>query len=210
MSVTTSVRRVASGGRATVTGVVLDEAGKPVVGRRVWLYQRHRGERWTRVSSAVTGSGGGSTFATGSLDENTFFRFRVDAGDADDPDRVLRSRVRRIGVQPLLTLTADGTVVSAQVVGARPGDAVTVSRRIDGRLVRIGIRQLDQDGNASYDLSAYSGRVRVQVRVLRTPTHTAVRRWITVRVPKQPPPTPSPSPSAEPSDSAGRSTTSGS
>ena len=57
---------------------------------------------------------------------------------------------------------------------------------------------------------------RRQVRVLRTSSHTAVQRWITVRVPripKTPPPTtptPSTSPSGEPTGSAGSSTTTGS
>lgn len=217
---TTSARRVVTGGRATVTGLVRDE-GDPVEGAEVWLLQRHGSVAWTRVASAVTGEDGAAIFATGPLVENTTFRIRVEVDtDGDtEPDRTLLSRKRRIGVQPVLTLGATGPVVTIDTVGAGPGDAVTVSRRTaDGRLVRIGIRRLDDQGGASYDLSSYSGRVRVLVRVLRTSTHTAVKRWITVRVPREPQlpstgtptPTPSTSPSAEPTGSAGSSTTTGS
>lgn len=213
---TTSVRRVVTGGRASVTGLVRDH-GLPVEGAQVWLLQRHGTAAWAATTSAVTGQDGSATFATGSLVETTAFRVRVEVDTDDDgePDRVLLSRPRRIAVQPLLTLSATGAVVGVHTVGASPGDAVTVSRRAaDGSLVRLGIRSLDDDGNASYDLSSTTGRVRLLVRVLRTPTHTAVKRWITVRVPGEPPasgtPTPSASPSAEPTGSAGRSTTTGS
>ncbi|MDQ6522388.1 hypothetical protein RB608_02200 [Nocardioides sp. LHD-245] len=222
VSVTTSVRRVVTGGRASVTGLVLDD-GEPVVGEQVDLFQRSAAGRWSEIASAVTGADGAATFATGSLAENAFFRIRVevDTDGDDEPDRVLQSRKRRIGVQPALTLSATGPVVSVHTLGAGPGDAFTVSRRAtDGRLVRIGIRQIDDQGGASIDLSSYTGRVRILVRVLRTSTHTAVKRWVTVRVPREPKapqtPTPTPSstpsssPSAEPSGSAGRSTTTGS
>ncbi|WP_408896158.1 hypothetical protein ACJ5H2_14705 [Nocardioides sp. R1-1] len=218
-TVTASARRVTSGGQASVTGVVLSD-GEPVPGQEVWLLRRHAGERWSRVASATTDAEGTATFATGPLEENAWFRVRVDVEDTetageDVAGSVLRSRPRRIGVQPVLTLSSTGPVVSARVVGAEPGDAVTISRRAaDGRLVRIGIRQLDAEGHASHDLSSYSGRVRVLVRVLRTATHVAVKRWITVRVPRDPSPppapTPSTSPSGEPSGSAGSSTTTGS
>ncbi|WP_436699225.1 hypothetical protein [Nocardioides sp. BYT-33-1] len=220
VSVTTSVRRVVTGGQASVTALVLDD-DEPVVGEQVRLLQRLGTGRWTQVASGVTGSDGTAIFATGTLVENASFRIRVDVdtdGD-EEADRVLQSRKRRIGVQPVLSLSATGPLVSVHALGAGPGDAFTVSRRAtDGRLVRIGIRQLDDQGNASVDLSAYTGRVRIQVRVLRTSTHTAVKRWITVRVPREPKPpqtptpTPSssPSPSAEPTGSAGRSTTTGS
>lgn len=221
-TVTTSVRRVASGAQASVTGVVLSD-GEPVPDQEVWLLRRHSGERWSRVGSAATDADGSVIFATGPLEENTWFRIRVDVDRAEPSESsddaaagtVLRSRQRRIGVQPVLTLSSTGPVVSAHVVGAEPGDAVTISRRAtDGRLVRIGIRQLDAEGYASHDLSSYSGRVRVLVRVLRTATHAAVKRWITVRVPRDPSPPPSPtpstSPSAEPAGTAGSSTTSGS
>ncbi|WGX98674.1 hypothetical protein [Nocardioides sp. L-11A] len=217
VSVTTSVRRVATGGRASVTGLVLDD-GEPVVGERVDLFQRSAAGRWSQAGSAVTGADGAATFATGSLAENAFFRIRVevDTDGDDEPDRVLQSRKRRIGVQPTLTLSATGPVVSVHTLGAAPGDAFTVSRRAsDGRLVRIGIHQLDDQGAASVDLSSSTGRVRVLVRVLRTSAHTAVKRWVTVRVPREPKPplTPTPSsppsssPGAEPTGSAGRSTT---
>ncbi len=220
VSVSTSVRRVVTGGQASVTGLVLDDSG-PVAGEQVELLQRLGTGRWSRVAAAATGADGTATFATGALVENAFFRIRVDVdtdGD-DEADRVLQSRKRRIGVQPVLTLSTTGPVVSVHALGAAPGDAFTVSRRAtDGRLVRMGIRQLDEQGNATVDLSSYTGRVRVQVRVLRTSTHTAVKRWVTVRVPREPKapqtptPTPSssPSPSAEPTGSAGRSTTTGS
>ncbi|TQK72090.1 hypothetical protein [Nocardioides sp. SLBN-35] len=215
---TTSVRRVVSGGRATVTGLVRDD-GDLVEGAEVTLLERHAGGGWTRAGSAVTGQEGTAIFATGPLVETTTFRFQVEVDSDDDgePDRVLLSRKRRIGVQPILTLTSTGSVVDAHAAGAGTGDAITISRRTaDGRLVRIGIRRLDDQGNASYDLSELTGRVRVQVRVLRTSSHTAVQRWITVRVPripKTPPPTtptPSTSPSGEPTGSAGSSTTTGS
>jgi len=232
VAVTVSARRVTTGGHASVTATVLDD-GDPVAGAEVSLLRRHADGRWTRMSGAVTGSTGTAVFATGTLVETTFFRARVEVGaDADnhaddhtDTDnasaadhastRPLLSRKRRIGVQPLLSLSSDGPVLWAQAVGARTGDAVTVSRRrADGSLVRVGIRRLDDAGRASYDLSPYAGRLRLQVRVLRTTTHTAVTRWITVRIPREPKPsptpTPSPSPSAGPSGSAGSSTTSGS
>lgn len=217
---TTSVRRVVTGGHASVTGLVRDD-GDLVEGAEVTLLERHATGGWTRAGSAVTGEEGTAIFATGPLVETTTFRFRVEVdSDGDgEPDRVLLSRKRRIGVQPILTLTSTGSVVDAHAVGAGTGDAITISRRAaDGRLVRIGIRRLDDQGNASYDLSGLTGRVRVQVRVLRTSSHTAVQRWITVRVPripKTPPPTtptptPSTSPSGEPTGSAGSSTTTGS
>ncbi|GAA3536391.1 hypothetical protein [Nocardioides daeguensis] len=213
---TTSVRRVVTGARASVTGLVRDH-GLPVEGAQVWLLQRHGTLAWAATASAVTGQDGSAIFATGPLVETTSFRVRVEVDTDDDgePDRVLLSRPRRIAVQPLLTLSATGAVVGVHTVGASPGDAVTVSRRTaDGSLVRLGIRRLDEAGDASYDLSGLTGRVRVQVRVLRTSTHTAVKRWITVRVPGEPPasgtPTPSASPTAEPTGSAGSSTTTGS
>ncbi|MBM7519546.1 hypothetical protein [Nocardioides nitrophenolicus] len=226
---TTSVRRVVTGGRATVTGLVRDD-GELVEGAEVTLLQRHGSSAWTRAGTAVTGQDGTAIFATGTLLETTTYRFRVelDTDGDSEPDDVLLSRTRRIGVQPILTLSATGAIVDAHTVGAGTGDAITVSRRApDGRLVRIGIRRLDDQGNASYDLSGYTGRVRVLVRVLRTSTHTAVKRWITVRVPREPkapPSTPSmPSPSSSPTvdptgtpsattgaDTSGRSTTTGS
>lgn len=211
---TASTRRVVTGGRASVTGVVRDH-GDLVEGAEVTLLQRHGTSGWTRAGTAVTGQEGTAIFATGPLVETTTFRFRVEVdtdGDAE-ADRVLLSRKRRIGVQPILTLSSSGPVVDVHAVGAGTGDAITVSRRAaDGRLERIGIRRLDDRGDASYDLSAWTGRVRVLVRVLGTSTHTAVQRWITVRVPRVPSATPSPSasPSAEPSGSAGSSTTTGS
>lgn len=211
---TTSTRRVVTGGRASVTGLVRDH-GDLVEGAEITLLQRHGTTGWTRAGSAVTGEEGTAIFATGPLLETTTFRFRVEVdtdGDSE-PDRVLLSRKRRIGVQPILTLSSTGPVVDAHTVGAGTGDAITISRRTaDGRLVRIGIRRLDEQGHASYDLSSYTGRVRVLVRVLGTSTHTPVQRWITVRVPREPvaTSTPSTSPSAEPSGSAGSSTTSGS
>ncbi|TNM42872.1 hypothetical protein FHP29_07705 [Nocardioides albidus] len=217
---TASARRVTTGGHATVTAIVRDH-GELVEGAEVWLLQRRGTDGWTRTASAVTGEDGSAIFATGPLTETTTFRFAVDVDeDADgDPDRVLSSRKRRIGVQPLLTLSAAGPILTVHAVGAGAGEAVTVSRRTaDGRVVRIGIRRLDDQGSASYDLSSYPGRVRVLVRILRTSTHTAVRRWITVRVPRKAPPTatptptptPSTSPSAEPSGTASSSTTTGS
>jgi hypothetical protein len=216
---TVSVRRVVTGGHASVTGLVRDH-GDLVEGAEITLLQRHGTGGWTRAGTAVTGEEGTAIFATGPLVETTAFRFRVEVdsdGDAE-PDRVLLSRKRRIGVQPILTLSSSGPVVDVHAVGAGSGDAITVSRRAaDGRLVRIGIRRLDDQGDTSYDLSAWTGRVRVLVRVLGTSTHTPVQRWITVRVPREPqvPPTtatpsPSASPSAEPSGSADSSTTTGS
>jgi hypothetical protein len=211
---TASARRIVTGGRASVTGVVRDH-GDLVEGAEITLLQRHGTSGWTRAGTAVTGEEGTAIFATGPLVETTTFRFRVEVDtDGDtEADRVLLSRMRRIGVQPILTLSSSGPVIDVRTLGAGSGDAITINRRAaDGRLVRIGIRRLDDQGNASYDLSAWTGRVRVLVRVLGTSTHTAVQRWITVRVPRVPSATPSPSasPSAEPSGSADSSTTTGS
>lgn len=201
MTTTVTLRVVPIGGSTTLTGLVRDESGQPEADRRVWLLQRAVGGRWHRESSALTDADGRVQLASTSLTKTTLVRL-VTGRRAPDP--VLRGTVRRIGVRPLVSVSFDGSAVTMQVIGADPGDAVTVLRARDGRLERLGIRVLDATGRARFATSGLQGRVRVVVRLPRTRTHASARKAITIRIAS-----PAPSPE-EPAGTPDSSTTNGS
>ncbi len=197
-----STRRVPFGSATQLRGVVVRD-GSVAAAAPVELWSRPLRGRWRLVGTASTDTSGTATFGTAALSRTTAFQLRVP--DAAGTAPATRSRPRRVAVRPLLSLAADGATVTVHTVGGRGGDTVHVMRRgTDGRLVRIGTTVLDQNGDARYVVRRAPGRVRIVVRVLRTPVHAAVRRAIRVRVPGEtPPPTPTTTPSPTPTAAPG-------
>lgn len=199
---TLAARSANVGSRVSVSGMVRDADGSVVSGQSVALLQRHSGGVWSEVSRALTDADGQIFFSTDALTENTWVRLALTPATATSTataePAVLRTRSKRIGVRPTVSVRVVDGRLQMHTVGTRRGDALTVLRSRDGRLVRLGIRQVDGAGDASLDLSRLSGRFRIVVRLPRTSTHLAGRVSMMVRIPTSPAPSPTPAPTPTP------------
>lgn len=186
VSMTSSAHLTPYGGSLTLGGQATTAAGEPAAGVPVALLA-NTGSGWHRLARVTSDDSGAVSASTGPITGRARYRWRT-------RPHVL-SGTWRVKVQATLTgsstSTDTTTVITADPVGAAPGDAVQLITRVRRQPTVVATTTVDSSGRASFEFPTPKRRHAFVVHLVATRDHTGARARVTVTPPARPVASPS-------------------
>jgi hypothetical protein len=148
ITMTADSPRLSYGERATFSGILRDEAGAPLAGRRIRTFKRPAGRNWAAGPEGLTSANGGFTFTMSP--KRTVRVVAIYDGDATTWGS--ESAAVRVRVAPIVTLELSGGTLDASGLYHYPAGTATIPMSGSvrpphpGETVRITLSKLTSEG----------------------------------------------------------------